>query len=791
MADCGSYNNVANDGFYAVNATYFVDANFGNDATGEYQTAPKPYRTLNYVANLATTGDVIFVQPGHYVATPINIENDVIWYFSAGAVIEASFLGIGSGTITGFGTFLGSSPVLSYTGPGNIMFRASNIFYDKINYAILLAGTGRVTVMVEKMEATNGFNIVGPGIDAEIILNTFDSLGTFINISSSAVGELSCNCHSVDTYIGINSLANDFIIAFDAQIVRCTSPYFITLTDTSVMPSSTLRLNVQVNWLESSGIVNASGIPSISNVLDQPKINLNIQTIQVLNATGTPLIVLDHVLCNLTYDTLAFEYLVPTPYIIDIQDGAVLHVDGSQTYTIGAISTGFINIASVSYSGVEMVLNRMFITGQIYQSTANATSTISVQNLTVIPVSTSVGIINNGQLILSVKNFVAIFPDGSTIIQNNADLFIEIENWDTSTNSSTFLESNARTQARVGRIVSSNDNNIYILTRGVATGLTIGSILLNGSNNLAISAQCATLVHIGQIIGTANSGNAGIIVENPGQLSGRIGRILMSDQSCIYFRSNFDSNMNFDTMSNGTNSYVINIEGTGEVTMSGNAIVAGDVKYPVLINTMGSRFNLSLLRMDILSCEAGIYVEADQSEININILHFHIHNYVGAAAIRLIRGHLVLSGTYVTTTSSNAPFISVTNDGRLDANLDFVESSNGIIVSDSSADLWYSAKKSVTLNNFDSATIISPGTGEKVTLGGFFTTPGDYNVNFLGGSLPSVVRILDTILISNTNSIISSGPTVNFICNGGIAKSPLNNAVELPLGTFLVNPGVQ
>lgn len=98
----------------------FVDAIYGNDATGQRERPDRAFLTPNAARNAAQSGDTIFVLPGTYPGSMLN-KDGVNWHFYNGATIDpgsgiwvmndSSFEG-GTNTpftckVTGQGKFLG------------------------------------------------------------------------------------------------------------------------------------------------------------------------------------------------------------------------------------------------------------------------------------------------------------------------------------------------------------------------------------------------------------------------------------------------------------------------------------------------------------------------------------------------------------------------------------------------------------------------------------------------------------------------------------------------------------
>lgn len=788
MSGCPSYNDVttsnANLQNLFINAKYFIDSQFGNDATAVFFDSAKPYQNIGTVAGLVQPGDVVFVQPGIYSTPTINL-NDAIWYFSAGAVTTT--LITGSGSVFGFGEFVGQSPVI------NINLLSSSLFFQAYkvrtasDYAIKI-NNGNARFDITRLEAPAGFQISGAA-DVDANVKEFDGLGEFIQIESTASGEFCCQCQDLDCGVGIRCFSNLFTVNLLAQCVACTSEYFIVAADSSVASRSDLRINASISRIECSGLLDVSGIPSVMDTLSQPRVNLNIQSINSVNQVAFPILRIGYALCNFTYDVLAFSYAVNIPYIIVISDGGILHMNGKQTFNSDqtlASDVGFVSVSATSFAGFRANIVELFITSQIINCQAAGEVLLDVASLTNISSSGRPAIMNTGQCIINVRKLLMLAADGSSIINNLGTMRFEVAAYQCQTNGSQIISNQSQLQIRIGVLIVFGSGNTCIGSSGSVVGIAVGSVRLEGNSNTAIRASGPTIMDIGQILGNLQPGNIGIIVDDPGQLYGRVGRILMQDQSCLEFHSSRESNISFDWMINGENAYVIYVDGTGEVTMSGNAITAGSVKYPIYIAAQNSRFNIDLVRLDItIGCAAPIYISAPDSEINIDIQHFHVVGEIGSAGIFLERGNLTLSGNYYMRSNTNVPLILASNDSTLCANLGFVDTNCSILETNSSGDVWYNAVRSVTQLAFNN--VIYNGTGP-ITIGGYFTTPGDYNMYYV--TFATIARVLNATMFSASRNIHSDIPTVKIVCNTGIGNAGLSNVTDVPAGQFVTDPAV-
>jgi hypothetical protein len=523
--------------------------------------------------------------------------------------------------------------------------------------------------------------------------------------------------------------------------------------------------------------------------LQQPNLNINIQNVESNNLVSRPIIQADHLFCNFSYDKFAYSYSNPIPYIIVLDDVCVMHLHGSQTYNSQQTGDiGFAQINGTNFTGLRCKFIEFFITSQLIESNGNCEFQFDITNLTCISQTPRNFILNNSQGVVNIQKMITIHPDSSQIVVNNGMMQYNVGAWQFETNGSQIISNAGRLQTRIGFFTTSSSSNTIIISSGQMIGMVIGSIRMDGGNNTAVIVTGTGVMDIGQIISN-NSGNIGILVEDPGQLYGRVGRIIMRDQSCIEYRSSRDSNIQFDWLTNGSNSYVIYVDGRGEVTMRGNAITAAQVKYPIFVVSQESKFNLDLMHMDIQDCGAGIYVQAPLSEVNIYIQHFHIEGNAGTAGIYAEGGTLTLSGDYFMRSGNVVPLIFLNGDVNMCAKLAFVDTNYTTLYSKTSGDIWYEASSTVSQDRYNNVEIELLNTTQTFTMKGRFFTDGDYNLNILGADPNARIRVLDGVLFSRSVNINSATP-INFIANYTIGNTGLSNASPIPISGFIQNGSV-
>lgn len=782
---CFAYGNIAIPGMQdlRVNATYFIDSEFGNDSTAVFRDMSRPFRTIGAVLALMQPGEVVYVQPGTYSAPSLSL-GGTIWYFSQGSTITTNVNG--SGFVYGYGTFIGQSPAIT-CGSGAMVFYGQSVS-TPTGPAILVNGPLESVINVQNMPSTEGISVVG-NVFCEINVDKFLGEGTFMTATGSSSGQIQGKSQHIECGIFIRSSSGSLKVNFEAQYVRTYTSYGIDIDDQSGGSINSAIYNVHIAKVDCLGLLSSSGIASVTDVLQQPNVNLNIQNINIQTTLSVPAILCSSSFVNVSYDSFAFAYVNPIQFIVVVGDVCILHMNGARTYNADQTfnsDVGFAQITSGNYSAIRCNFIELFLTGQLIQCDGNSEAQFDVTNFTnICPLPRSC-IVNNAQCVLNIQKMLTFYPDNNQIVVNNGMMQFNVGAWQAGSSYCQMIVNTSRFQTRIGFLVTDGSNNTIIGTTGSIAGLVIGSIRMDGNGNTGIAIAGPALVEIGQILST-NSGNIGVRVEDPGQLYGRIARIIMVDQSCIEFHSSLESNITFDWMTNRANSYIVYVAGIGEVTMSGNSMTANEVKYPVYVVTEKSKFNLKLVRMDIVSCGAGIWIEAHDSDVNINIQHFVISTDAGTAGIYANRGRLTLEGNYYMQTGSASPLILLDGESSLKARLGFVSTSYAILNTRTTGDVWYEASESITREIENNIFADLPSSGQLFTVKGLFKTPGDYNLLVSSAAVPAI-RAINAVMISASRNIVS--PAINVISNYSIGNNGLAGGTAVPAGGFVVDPGV-
>lgn len=789
---------------FRVNFTYFVDPTYGDDSTGQIDEPTRPFRTIQAPSLVAVPNSVIVVRPGTYSEGIINLRPNVAWYFEPSAtLVDTYFFGNQPAAILGYGRFINAGPALNYNGTGDMTFMAEHIESNYAGYAFSIRGQGKTTIQVESVIG-NLLETSDVPVDVTIVVLTHAG-DRSITINSSSSGHVLANiADSTVNVSGLNIRSNNIDFMYEGQSIVSTGEYYIDVLDDEFASRSFINFNFVIDRLECFGFIRSTGIPNVSDVLLQPSINLHASTIESVNNLSTrPIIDMQYTFCNLIYSRLSFSYFVPIPYIIELSGITVLTVNGSQTLNssqIGTASVGFLRSNGNNSAGVVVAnlnLSELFVTSSVISNNGFSIVYLSVINFTnIIPNPGEISIVNYARMGLFIRNGLIQYPDGGQFIVNSNELFVAGDSLEINSNNSVFISNNNRMQTRIGRIASAGSGNTYVQSSGLS-GFTIGSLLLLGQNNIGLQvANGRATTQIGQIDGQNQTGNVGIDISGESQLLGSIIAIRMLDSPCLRMSTSSSaavSDVKFSTMSINMGSSIVDISGTSSIILDGDSMRAQNATSCINLLNQGT-VQIVLDQFLVTECGIGVNVAGGPDcRCWLSINNFNISNQAGSAGISIDDSILNMDGNYTLITPGNqAPLIRILgSNAELYANLGFVTSTFNNLAIESFESIWYSSKRSQTLDingrNVE-ANISAPLSGtSNLTLEGPFFTQGDTNFLFVGGVNPDITRVLNPYLVSTGRSIdAGANPLLTFFCNYGVANRPLSGAIENPIGSFVV-----
>ena len=780
---CLASNNIANGVDMLVNATYFVDSQFGNDSTAVPRNMSLPYQTIGAVLALIQPGEVVYVQPGTYSAPALTL-NFSTWYFSQGSTITTNVSG--NGFIYGYGNFIGQSPAIT-CGLGDLVFYGQSVSTPS-GEAIRINGSFRSTINIRYLTAETGIYIRGPCF-TEINVDKFESEGTFLRTNDSSSGWIYGQYQNIETGRLIRSDSGSISMNLDFQNVISYAPYMLDIEDDVGSIPNTALYNIRIGKVNCVGLLNSSGIGGVVDLHQQPNINLDIQYINSRITDVNPIIVCSTSQVRLTYDTFAFSCFQPVPFIIVVTNGAVLQIHGGKTYNYNTLNTdvGFIRVSSGTFSSFKGNFTELILTSQMLECNGDAETELNISVLNAncqLPRSISC-IVNNAKCIVNVQKMFTIYPAESYLIENNGDMHFNVDEWQTFSIDSYMIRNTARLQTKISYLILDGQTNTIIYHNGFMLGFTAGEIRMNGNNNTALLAAGLTFMNIDQILSN-NTGNSGIRVQDSGILYGHVSQIKMIDQNCIQFAGSEGSNFTFDSLtcdSGGSVIYVAN--NNGVINIRGNSIVSDTVEYPIYVISQNTKFNLQLSTMNINSCNAGVYIQSPNTDVKLDIQQFNITTNANLAGIYIFGGNLFLKGDYFMETVTISPLIFVSSESNLKTNLGYVNTSYKILDSRTTGDVWYEAIESITRQLDSNINADLPSAVQKFTIKGYFRTIGNNNL-FITLAIPSSIKLLDCIMVSDSVNIVS--PIVNIISNYSMGNNGVSGATII--GSFITDGNV-
>lgn len=163
----------------------FVDAIFGNDATGQRQDETRPFLTLAAASTAAIPGDTVYVWPGDYSVSTNLVSDGIAWFFSTDVVVTATAIPFNTTvltqtlTVTGYGNFIGVGVPIIIASGISINFYAQTITSDS-NAVTILSGTNNRLFIYDSISTTSI-------AEYALIINGGVNNITVPNISSSSV----------------------------------------------------------------------------------------------------------------------------------------------------------------------------------------------------------------------------------------------------------------------------------------------------------------------------------------------------------------------------------------------------------------------------------------------------------------------------------------------------------------------------------------------------------------------------------------------------------------------------
>ena len=344
------------------NNTLFVDAQYGNNATGTRERRDLPYQTITAAYNAAQNGDQIYIFPGAYNES-INatlqilsfyLEDGVVWSFSNAPLLSIS--GGLSYAIDGHGslsTSLVNGSIISVvSGFPYISFSANTI--NVVNSATAFnLGNGSADIKVSRINSsgriltavnnntpsTSTIRLTADTIDSTsslFALSGTDKINFLLDVNNLRVvgngGTNNVNCQQASITINANSID-----------ISTANPFF-NIVDTSVSPTTRSLVDFSINTsfliVNSASFIRASSIKNKAANSLFPRINVKFNNLVTTNSNNATLFELDRAELYLTGNSAILNDV--TGYVVNAPIGG-LFINIDVFYCVSGTTSNFIN----------------------------------------------------------------------------------------------------------------------------------------------------------------------------------------------------------------------------------------------------------------------------------------------------------------------------------------------------------------------------------------------------------------------------------------------------------------
>lgn len=304
-----------------VNSTLFVDSRYGSPV-GTKNDMGSPWSTIDGALAQASSGDVIFVQPGTYIQSVTLVgKNLVNFYLSEGTTVYGSWSLATTTTIDGFGALLSSSGTLFTLGAGaNVLIRANSLAVASPAIAVLAASGGAIAFAIDAQQISGGL----------------------ISVSATAVGTGRVRAGSLaDAGLavigGAGGPSASFALDLDVERASLSSSASLPLLASSGGIGLSARVNV--GSLVSAGEVTAIGFSlggAGTVTIQVGSLQLNGAAAAVASNAGSATIDIDSVTASSTATAIAFILASPATTVVTVRSFSYAG-SGAAAWAIGSV----------------------------------------------------------------------------------------------------------------------------------------------------------------------------------------------------------------------------------------------------------------------------------------------------------------------------------------------------------------------------------------------------------------------------------------------------------------------
>jgi hypothetical protein len=392
-----------------VNQTVFVDAQYGNDATGQRENPNLPFLTLSAANDVAVSTDRILVHPGSYTTDTLVLKNGVTWTFEA----RAQVIGIGDGpiftdngesvnaAIDGYGNFTTFGGFVQLTGSSTLNVIAeilqrnsgSPVPYFDLSPALGFQATLSLDVPNIYASAEEPLFSIDGAVIANIQVGQIVTLDAFLRVADGSTGTFTAQINQLNGRIVVEG--GD--VALDIQANEFQS--FSDLLEAAIMitrrtPSGALATNA-MNFIFQQVRINNPLLQLVGNGdlgAFLPELNLKIQSLNVTYADPTlPICSITNAISHIDIDQFG-----QTP---NVAGGTLFFFNGSGEATVQGglfdfsdLGTGIQTVNTVTTTiNIQRVIATSLFRFAVIDS--NASTTIDLQSVEM--ATDPLGLLNN------------------------------------------------------------------------------------------------------------------------------------------------------------------------------------------------------------------------------------------------------------------------------------------------------------------------------------------------------------------------------------------------------------
>lgn len=820
-----------------VNNAVFVDAQFGNNATGLREDETRPFQTLATALNSpngAQPGDTIYVRPGEYTESGLLLRSTVNWYFEEGSVVNS----IGTGgaiftdggtpvttAIAGLGNFISDVGVLSITGASTIIFESQIVATTNGIAFTITPTTGTATTLLRGVSFTssspNPVLLTGGSTDINLQAQRLFGSDAVVSVGPGSTGQGNIQAQHIQGTILVFSFGYDLDMTAETYFRGAGSFSAAAISVSSTADLGGGRSIFNFNAIDVTGaLLDARGNAALSLATS---VNINTDNIGVANDTTLPVVGVDN--CSVYLNVQSFTYLSQANGF-QITSGGVLYLD------IQSLNAALRDDATTGH--IFRLLGNAQLRGKILEVIAfqllllgdGDNNLVDLTMGTVNVTSPLVGgvVVSNGQLTLNIDNFTVSLSNaqpGTGIItyngvgQNIAN--IRIKNYSYIASGMTGVLSNGGFIYITGDSFSSDSAAATMIETSGSTHVNVRSISLTGlgSNGLVFNRDSFIDVGLLTVAGGDATGIA-ISVTEIGSLSGYVGTIRTLLENALRVTTSFTVNLAVEriTFGGGTPGALagtmVFLVGEGSTTLNVGAINTGFAQTPFIIGNGtaipdSTHIFFSLRAKDILSPSVNtlfiVNTPGGVSNINVDNIQAGYTGGVIGSILTVVDGSLNLEGLSFTalSTTNNAGGIAVAGTGTLFAKLGSLIVQGQAIVATTTGNIWYKAERTISSDSSTAIQIIVPeGSTPEYTFGGYIRGGGGGVITMF--SPPALLRLSSSTLVhipfptppSLGIAINNLGDPVTIVVEPTSSNGQILGSHTLaPTAAFFTDPGVR